>query len=296
MERQCGGGRRVGILTFAVVAVLLGGAAVPALAADPLNPIAPANLVVSDAEGQPVPAINHVNAAPGDTEERTWFVTLVEGTNSSAISFIGSGFTDTDLGCSDPETKAGDTTCDPAVEGDGELAEAALATLKAGTVADDATSCTGPDVAVIGEAVATSTLMNQSHSIGDGTIDPGERMCVNVALNVPATAGNEVQSDQLAFNLAFNVVPAADPPPVDPPPDPEEPPVDPPPVDPADPVDPVDPVNPRPEPPPSRTIDPRPTPPLAATGLGLVTLLMSGAALVTSGAVVVKRSRARGRA
>jgi hypothetical protein len=147
-------------------------------------------------------AVHTEPLAPGEVTYKRYRVQRAAGAEGGSFAFVLVGLRDFDAGCNEPERAAGDTTCGPRA-GAGELSTQ-LVVRSTWAVADPA--C--PGEGRIGNAVplsdAEGVVVTAPQAVSDA-----DAACVVLALELPASADNRVQSDEVHFGIELGVVDAS---------------------------------------------------------------------------------------
>ena len=144
---------------------------------------------------------NYGDVKPGDQGENS--ISLHVYDNPAWVCAQISNLKNYENGCNNPETKAGDTTCDNPGEGQGELQDY----LKLDVWRD--ANCNniqdpGEQLIVDNQSLtATSTWAIADKNTGTGPIT---NACIGVKWNVPVATGNMIQGDSLTGDVYLNAV------------------------------------------------------------------------------------------
>jgi len=143
---------------------------------------------------------NYSDVKPGDSGENT--VSLHVHDNPAWVCAEISNLKNYENGCNNPETKAGDATCDSPGEGQGELQSYLRF-----TVWRDA-NCNNIKDSEEQLLVDNQLVQNTSWPIADKNTGTGPitDVCIGIKWNVSADTGNIIQGDGLAGDVSFSAV------------------------------------------------------------------------------------------
>ncbi len=166
------------------------------------DPVATGTLLLEAGDVIDSSAFDASNLAPGQSVTYTSYVQNA-GTLPGRLTNVFELSEDRELpGCNDNEA-AVDATCGTSGISDGELAEASQMTVYYGVVSDasvcDAGARPGSELTRVPRSINGSQLyVNQ-------TLAPGQGFCTVYVISIPATAGNEIQSDNLRFRAKYQL-------------------------------------------------------------------------------------------
>lgn len=166
-------------------------AATPTLTpSDPVTPDESGNVTFEFVDNATL--VRAGNVVPG-TAGATQRVIRNAGTMTAALALVNLTVTDRENGLTDPESAVDDSP------GEGELSEHLLVRLTVTYEDGETATLLGGD-----ELVPLADVTASNESAGPG-IEPGSTATLTFEYRVPEAAGNEIQSDTVAFDIGFQL-------------------------------------------------------------------------------------------